>query len=275
MATAVFFHAHPDDEAIATSGTMMLAAQAGHRVVLVCATDGALGEANPDTVPDGSTLAEVRSVELLRAAEVIGVDRVEMLGYGDSGMIGEASNDHPDCFWQAPIEDAARRLADILIDEKASVLTTYDDHGNYGHPDHIQVHRVGVRAAEIADTEAVFEATMNRDRLRALADDASLSEIDAGEGADDVESRRAEIRETDMGTPAASITHAIDVMSVIDRKRLTLAEHRSQIDETSFFMALPSEAFAAAFGTEWFIRRGAAAGGPPYSTDLFDTLEKQ
>jgi len=275
MATAVFFHAHPDDEAIATSGTMMLAAQAGHRVVLVCATDGALGEANPGSVPEGSTLAEVRAEELMRAAAVMGIDRVEMLGYGDSGMIGEPSNEEPGCFWQTPVDEAAHRLADILVDENASVLTTYDDHGNYGHPDHIQVHRVGVRAAEIAGIEAVFEATMNRDHLRALADDASLSEIDAGEGADDVESRRAEIRETDMGTPAAAITHAIDVTTMVDRKRLTLAEHRSQIDETSFFMALPPEAFAAAFGTEWYVKRGVPVAGPPYSTDLFESLENK
>ena len=112
MATAVFFHAHPDDESISTAGTMILASAAGHRVVLVTATDGALGEPTPGSIPEGSTLADVRAAELLQAADVMGVHRVEMLGYPDSGMAGEATSEISDCFWQAPVEDAARRLAD-------------------------------------------------------------------------------------------------------------------------------------------------------------------
>lgn len=269
MATAVFFHAHPDDESISTAGTMILAAAAGHRVVLVTATDGALGEPTPGSIPEGSTLADVRAAELRRAAEVMGVHRVEMLGYPDSGMEGEATSQIPGCFWQTPVEDAARRLADILVEENAALITVYDDHGNYGHPDHVQVHRVGVRAAELAGVDLVYEATMNRDFLRWLVDDDSLVEV----GGDEVEARRQEIRETDIGTPAAVITHAVDVSSVIDRKRRTMAEHRSQITEESFFMALAPEAFLAAFGTEWFVLRGSPVGGPPYSTDLFESLE--
>ncbi len=244
---------------------MMLASRAGHRVVLVTATDGALGEANPDSVPAGSSLAEVRAAELNRAAEVIGADRVVMLGYPDSGMEGAPSNEVAGCFWQTPVDEAARRLAEVLIEESAHVLTIYDSHGNYGHPDHIQVHRVGARAAQMADVGRVYEATMNRDHLRALADEASFAEIDAGE---DLEARRKEIRESKMGMPAAMITHAVDVSSVIDLKRSAIAEHRSQITEESFFMALPPEAFVAAFGTEWFVRHGSASGGPPYSDDL-------
>lgn len=266
VATAVFFHAHPDDESISTAGTMMLASRAGHRVVLVTATDGALGEASPDSVPAGSNLAAVRAVELSRAAEVIGVDRVVMLGYPDSGMEGASSNEVAGCFWQTPVDEAAQRLADVLIEERADVLTIYDSHGNYGHPDHIQVHRVGAKAAEMVDVGRVYESTMNRDHLRALVDEASFAEIDVGE---DLEARREEIRESKMGTPAAMITHGVDVSSVIDLKRSALAEHRSQITEESFFMALPPEAFVAAFGTEWFVRHGSAGGGPPYSDDLF------
>jgi len=272
MTTAVFFHAHPDDESISTAGTMMLASAAGHRVVLVTATDGALGEIIEGSVPAGATLAEVRRTELARAAEVLQVDRLEMFDYADSGMEGAATNDAPGCFWQAPVDEAAARLATILVEEDASLLTIYDDHGNYGHPDHIQVHLVGVRAAEMAGVKLVYEATMNRDHLRALADDASLAEIDAG---DEVEARREEIRETEMGTPAASITHAIDVATVMDRKRAALAEHRSQIGEDSFFMALPPDAFSAAFGTEWFVLRGSSSGGPPYATDLFESIRPE
>jgi len=271
MATAVFFHAHPDDESISTSGTMMLATQAGHRVVLVTATDGALGEPAEGSVPEGSTLAEVRAEELVRAGEVMGIARVELLGYPDSGMDGEPTNDNPGCFWQIPVDEAAERLAAVLEEEGASVLTIYDDHGNYGHPDHIQVHRVGMRAAEMAGVDLVFEATMNRDHLRAMAD--QFADADGGLS-EEVEARREELRESDLGTPADQLTHAIDVSSMIDRKRLTMAAHRSQITEESFFMAMPLEAFSAAFGTEWFTLRGAATRGAPYSTDLFESLEK-
>ena len=268
MATAVFFHAHPDDESIATGGVMAQAAAAGHRVVLVCATDGAVGEPTDGSVPSHSTLAAVRLAELEESGRILGAARVEWLGYGDSGMENEPTNDHPDCFWQADVEEAAGRLAAILRDEAADLLTVYDERGGYGHPDHIQVHRVGHRAAEMASTPHVFESTMNRDRMRALADFAF-------EGADDdpeIAQQREEMRETDMGTPASEITHQVDVSAVVDVKRRSMAAHRSQIGDDSFFLTMPDEAFLAAFGTEWFIERGASRTGEPYRDDLFAGL---
>ena len=90
--------------------------------------------------------------------------RVEFLGYVDSGMMGEPTNEAR-VFWQADVDEAAERLAAILDEEQADVLTIYDDHGDYGHPDHIQVHRVGHRAAELAGIAACYEATMNRDHM--------------------------------------------------------------------------------------------------------------
>lgn len=268
MATAVFFHAHPDDESIATGGVMSLAAAAGHRVVLVCATDGAVGEPVEGSVPDGSTLAEVRLAELEESGRVLGVARVEWLGYGDSGMEDESTNHHPECFWQADVEVAAQRLKGILGEEDADLLTVYDSHGGYGHPDHIQVHRVGHRAAEIAGTPHVFESTMNRDRMRGLADHAF-----AGADLDpDLARQRDEMRETEMGTPAAEITHQIDVAAAIDTKRRSMAAHRSQIGPDSFFLTMPDDAFVAAFGVECFIERGATRTGEPFGDDLFAGL---
>jgi len=179
MATLVCFHAHPDDEAIATGGTMTLAAASGHRVVLVTATRGEKGEPEPGVLVEGEQLWERRVVETHQAAELMGLDRVEFLGYEDSGMIGEPSNDNPLCFWQADVEEASQRLAKLLIEVNADVLTIYDSHGGYGHPDHIQVHRVGRRAAEIAGVERVYQSTMNRDRiLRQMKDNAHLFEND-------------------------------------------------------------------------------------------------
>ena len=157
MGTLVCFHAHPDDEAIATGGSMARAHADGHRVVLVVATDGAHGEV-PDDLGPGETLADRRRAETDRSAEAIGIDRVAFLGYTDSGMTGWESNQHAGAFLQADIDEAAARLVDVLREESADVLTIYDWHGGYGHPDHIQVHRVGRRAAEFGAQRAAGSA---------------------------------------------------------------------------------------------------------------------
>jgi len=266
MATLVCFHAHPDDESIATSGTMAKAAAAGHRVVLVCATRGELGEPVDGVLEEGEQLWERRVRELHRSAEVIGAERVEILGYRDSGMMGEPTNDDPECFWQADIEEAAERLAVILREVGCDVLTHYDDHGNYGHPDHIQVHRVGTRAAELAGTPSVFEATMNRDAIlrgiRERAEEfAALEAEGRGPGIDE---------DTDMGSPETVITHAIDVSAFVDVKRRSMQVHESQISPEDFFLAMPLDGFASAFGTEWYIAVGAARPADvPFADDLF------
>ena len=287
MSTLVCFHAHPDDESIATGGTMRLAAAAGHRVVLVLATRGEQGEPQPGVLAEGEQLWERRVVESHQAAELLGVDHLEFLGYEDSGMIGESTNDNPLCFWQADVEEAAQRLAGILREHEADVLTIYDSHGGYGHPDHIQVHRVGKRAAEIAGVDRVFQSTMNRDRIlkqmsenAALFEDGQESAADAGaeieaelEG-ETVEQmkRRAEAAERgEFGSPEAVITHAVDVSAAIDTKRAAMAAHRSQIGPDSFFFKMPPEVFTSAFGTEWFIElEGARAEGAAFGTSLFD-----
>lgn len=288
MATLVCFHAHPDDEAIATGGTMTLAAAAGHRVVLVTATRGEKGEPQPGVLADGEQLWERRVIETHEAAGIMGLHRVEFLGYEDSGMIGEPSNENPLCFWQADVEEAATRLAAILREHGADVLTIYDSHGGYGHPDHIQVHRVGRRAAQIAGVARVFQSTMNRDRiLRQMKENAQLFEQESpadassavdvevtleveieaeieGETAEQMR-RRAEAAERgEFGSPESLITHAVDVSAAIDTKRAAMAAHRSQIGPDSFFFKMPPEVFAAAFGTEWFIELDATrnAGDP-------------
>src|SRR5436309_14844754 len=165
MATLVSFHAHPDDETIPTGGTLAKAAKDGHRVVLVFATKGEHGEVDEGFLEPGETLAERRVKETQRSAQILGASRVEFLGYVDSGMMGTPENDAPNSFWQADLDEAAGRLAAILTEENADVLTVYDDHGVYGHPDHIQVHRIGVRAAELAGTPRVYESTANRDEI--------------------------------------------------------------------------------------------------------------
>jgi LmbE family N-acetylglucosaminyl deacetylase len=246
--TLVTFHAHPDDESIATAGTMARAKAEGHRVVLVVATKGELGEFAPEALAPGETLTERRVAETHAAADVLGVDRVEFLGYRDSGMDGEPTNDDAESFARADLDEAAGRLADILRDENADVLTVYDNHGGYGHPDHVQVHRVGVRAAELAGTKRVYESTMNRDFLRDLIARRADEMPDAPNAPDASEM-------DDFGSPAEIITTTVDVSAFVDQKRAAMVAHASQIPADSFFLAMPPDAFAAAFGSEWFIRR--------------------
>jgi len=276
MATLLCFHAHPDDESIATGGLMTIAKRDGHQVVLVVATRGEQGEPEPGVLNDGEPLWERRVVETHQAAEIMGLDRVEFLGYEDSGMIGEPTNENPLCFWQADVEEASQRLAAILREVDADVLTIYDSHGGYGHPDHIQVHRVGKRAAEIAGVDRVFQSTMNRDRImKQMAENASLFENEVegeleGETVEQMRKRAEAADRGEFGSPEAVITHAVDVADVVDVKKAAMAAHRSQIGPDSFFFKMPDEVFAAAFGTEWFIALEISrAEGEPFGTSLF------
>jgi LmbE family N-acetylglucosaminyl deacetylase len=265
MATAVFFHAHPDDEAIATGGTMAKAATAGHRVVLVVATKGEHGEVEEGYLDDGEELWQRRVQETEAAAKALGVHRVEFLGYVDSGMIDTPENKAPESFWQADVEEAAERLATILREEKADILTAYDSDGGYGHPDHIQVHRVGLRAAELAGTPRFFEATMNRDHLRRVIEAAAATGAIPADEVPDVSEAST------FGRPESVITTTVDVGDHLAAKRASMAVHASQIPEDSFFLKMPDEAFAAAFGLEWFIRHGVPEGHR--DDDLFAGLD--
>jgi len=257
MSTLVLFHAHPDDESISTGGVAARAVAEGHRVVLVVATGGEHGE-SPDDLAPGETLADRRRIETERSVDALGIHRLVWLGYRDSGMTGWEQNGQDGAFMAADIDEAAERLATVLRDERADVVTVYDWHGNYGHPDHVQVHRVGSRAAELAGTARVYEATMNRDaivRFMAIArESGAMPEEDAFDPngpADDG---------NPFGMSEAELTTAVDVSAYVGVKRASMAAHASQITDTSFFLQMPEEAFATAFGTEWFIRKGAPAG---------------
>jgi len=263
VATLVSFHAHPDDEAIGCGGTLAKAAAEGHRVVVVVATRGEQGEVAEGVLAPGESLAERRVVETMAAARVLGVHRVAFLGYRDSGMMGTAANDDPGCFWRADLDEAAARLAAILDEEAADVLTVYDDHGLYGHPDHIQVHRVGTAAARLAGTARVYEGTVDRDYVQDLLDRAAeLGMTTAPDLPPDPES---------FGSPAEVVTTVVDVRDHLDAKRAAMAAHASQIAETSFFLGMPPDAFVAVWGQEWYIRQGARPGAER-ETSLFDGL---
>jgi LmbE family N-acetylglucosaminyl deacetylase len=265
MATIVCFHAHPDDESIVTGGVIARYSDAGHRVVLVYATRGEHGEVPDGFLSDGGALWERRVKEVHASADVLGAARVAFLGYLDSGMMGTPENDAPESFWQADVDEAAGRLADLLREEAADVVIVYDENGNYGHPDHIQVHRVGVRAASVAGTPKVYEATMNRDHVkRGIA-----AAREAGAITPDMDAAPDDPFLDSLGVPEDQLTHAIDVRDLAERKRASMRAHGSQIGDTSFFLAMPDDVFVDQFGHEWFIRRGLPARAPD---DWYDDL---
>ena len=246
MATLVTFHAHPDDESIGSGGTLAKAAAAGHRVVLVVATRGERGEIPPGLLAPGEALGQRRVAETLQAANILGVHRVEFLDYRDSGIRGADTNDDPGCFWRADIDQAARQLATILTEEHPDALLIYDQNGITGHPDHLQVHRVGVRATQLVPVDRVYEGTISRSRLQRLA--SHLATVGA--------SIDGEI----VGTPDGAITTTIDVRHYLRLKRRAMAAHASQISETSPLLAMPPETFEQLWGHEDAILQGAPPG---------------
>lgn len=256
--TVVFFHAHPDDEALLTGGTMARLAAEGHRAVLVTATAGEAGLAAGRLAPTNG-LGELRRRELLASATALGCARVVLLGYADSGMAGAPSRASR-AFATVPVEDAAQRLAEILDAERADALTIYDPAGGYGHPDHVQVSRVGRRAAELARTPVVLEATVDR---RALQRALRLLRW--------VVPRSAEFDPATydkLFTPPERITHCVDVSRYLEQKRNAMAAHLSQTTADDMtraldrFVRLPKPLFRLVFAREWFVEHGRPTGGP-------------
>jgi len=258
VGTIVSFHAHPDDEAIASGGTLARAAAAGHRVVLVFATRGELGEPVPGVLEPGEQLAMRRSAECYTSAAALGAKRVEFLGFTDSGMMGEPSNDAPFCFWQADVEYAARTLAVLLDQEEPDVLTIYDDNGVYGHPDHIQVHRVGKRAGELSAVPVVAQGTVNRDWMqRGFRESGREGDIPPN-----------------MGKPESEITHRVEAVDFVGQKRESMRAHASQMAPDHFLLALPDAMFALGMGTEFYIvdEPPSPAAAPELFEELFTPL---
>jgi LmbE family N-acetylglucosaminyl deacetylase len=253
VSTLVAFHAHPDDECITTGGTLARAVDEGHRVVVVYGTRGELGQVPDGLLRPGEALVDRRMDEVRRSTDALGVHRIEFLGYHDSGMMGEPENDDPHCFWQADVDEAAERLAVILRDEAADMLIAYDVNGNYGHPDHIQVHRVGVRAAELAGVDQVLEATVSRDVVRAMVEEMAAT----GETPpDDVPDLDFDDPDLVFGMPDEIITTRVDVRPWTERKLASMRAHESQIGDLGPFLQMPFDVFREAMGTEYFIRRG-------------------
>ncbi len=265
MGTLLLVHAHPDDEAISTGGVMMKARADGHRVVLVTATRGEVGEIhNMDEASTRPRLGEVRAKELENAARILGVNRGEFLDYRDSGMVGTADNENPKSFHQAPLAEAAAKLAAILREERPEVVVTYDADGTYGHPDHIKAHLVTNAALDLLEKQGWQPAklyytgiprTLMQQFMEALPEDARRQEQEG--------------TITIPGTPDELITTQVDVSDYVDRKREAFAAHVTQNDPNSWFTTMADQIYRLAFGTEYYRLARGKPGSELPEDDLF------
>jgi LmbE family N-acetylglucosaminyl deacetylase len=252
MATIVAFHAHPDDEVLLTGGTVAWLAAAAHRVIIVVACDGDVWT-SPDHGP-GRRLDELRV-----SAAILGADRAVHLGYADSGHGPVLFEDPPGKtrFARADVEEAAGKLAALLAGEHADLLLSYDPQGGYGHRDHVQVHRVGARAAELAGVR-VLEATVPRELVARFARVLLLLRVVTRHRLDEMRG---------YGMPRSAITHRVDVRRYAAAKRAALAAHRTPLSgggrSARLFRVLarsPLPVFRVVCGTEWFAEPGGRSG---------------
>ena len=241
-------HAHPDDESIYTAATMAKYAAEGAQVTLVTCTLGELGEIIPPSLAHLAAekedrLGEYRIGELAAACDLLGVTDHRFLGgpgrWRDSGMMGTEDNTDPRCFWQADVDEAAAALLDVIREVRPQALVTYDANGFYGHPDHIQAHRVAWRAFELAQPEGLarFYATAAPD--------------------------------------SAQVTTEIDATPYFERKLAAMRAHATQITVSAPFFALSNHIRQRALGVEYYTQlagpdapRGPAGPGG-LQADLF------
>ena len=282
--TLMIVHAHPDDEVIGSGGTFARYSEEGIRTVLVTAT---LGEEGEIVVPDLNTpevkarLAEVRREELRNATTIIGIAHQEFLGYRDSGMAGTPSNEHPECFHQADLEDATGRLVKLIRAYRPQVIVSYNTHGGYGHPDHIACYKV---------TQAAFAAAADPARYPEAGPawaPAKLYEMNRPREL----TRQAweRMRERGLKTPLDNpnykienftapdelITTTIDVANYMPLKRAALLTHRTQIAGDGPFLSMPEDLARDWFGVEYFTLVDSRVPMPPrdgYESDLFAEL---
>jgi N-acetyl-1-D-myo-inositol-2-amino-2-deoxy-alpha-D-glucopyranoside deacetylase len=281
-------HAHPDDETIGTGATMAKYVAEGAQVTLVTCT---LGEEGEVLVPDlahlaadqNDALGTHRIGELTDAMALLGVTDFRFLGgagkYRDSGMMGVPSNDRPDSFWRADLLAAATDLCEIIREVRPQVVATYDDFGGYGHPDHIQAHRVTHYAISLAESPSfrpdlgpawspskVYWTAFPRSRMV-----EGIKKLQ--EAGDDSEFANMDPDNLPFVCDDELITTAIEGSAYMDAKYAALAAHKTQITAESGFFALSNNLGMDVFATEHFrLARGSSHPSGQYEDDLFAGL---
>lgn len=273
-------HAHPDDETVGTGATMARYAASGTQVTLVTCTLGEEGEIHvPELARLGAAEADqlggYRLVELARACAALGVSDHRFLGgagrYRDSGMMGTQANDHPRAFWNADVDTAAVELLEVIREVRPQVLVTYDPNGGYGHPDHIQTHRVAMRAAELADADGigpakVYWGAIPRSIMQAGLEQFANSEHNPFAGITNVD-------ELPFAVPDERIAACIEAPSAVDAKMAAVRAHATQIPPDSWLFTLAANIGSEFLGVEYYElvagKRGPAGGSNGWENDLF------
>jgi N-acetyl-1-D-myo-inositol-2-amino-2-deoxy-alpha-D-glucopyranoside deacetylase len=288
---ALFVHAHPDDETIGSGATMARYVAEGAHVTLVTCTLGELGEVLvPDLLGLGADRADqlggYRLAELQRAMHALGVTDFRLLGgigrYRDSGMMGLETNEDPRAFWQADLDAAAAELVSVIREVRPQVVVTYDENGGYGHPDHIQAHRVAMRAVELAadpgrpegepwEVAKIYWTAFPKsvlahgiDLLRSLGENSPFGVV---ESVDDLP----------FATPDELVTTQVDGSTHADAKHAALRAHATQIAVDGPIFALSNHIGREVLAREHFTlvrgRRGPGNGESGWEDDLFAGLE--
>ena len=274
-------HAHPDDESSKGAGSVALYSDAGVTATLVCCTGGEEGDIlNPamDRPEIKQNIAKVRQEELAKAANIIGYKRVHYLGYRDSGMPDTEANKNPDCFANAPLDEAVGRLVKIIREEKPHVIVTYpDDQQGYQHPDHLKVFDISLPAWEAAGDPLKFPefgdpwtplklyyTTWSRARIEALHDMFNKLKIESP------------FNDAWFDRPSQDhrITTKIDVSKFSKRRSDALLAHETQVDPNSpFWFGLPSEKSAEAYPWDDYILAFSRVGQISDESDLFEGVK--
>ena len=287
-------HAHPDDEAIGTGATMAKYASEGVLVALVTCTRGEEGEVVvPELAhlaPDrDDTLGELADAVLAAACEALGVSEHRYLGgpgrWRDSGMMGVASNDRPGCFWRADVDEAVGELVAVVRELRPQVVVTYDSDGGYGHPDHIQAHRVTLAAVEAAGDPAyrpgagepwqvakVYATAVPKSWLQQAIDTFRAS------GTPFLDPGVTSAEDLPIGVPDELVTTEVDARDHLEAKVAAMRAHRTQISVDGPFFALADGVGQRAFGVEHYVLlrgdRGPGDGPDGRETDLFAGLDE-
>lgn len=253
---ALLVHAHPDDETINNGATMALYADLGAQVTLVTCTRGEEGEVlveehSHKAATRDDLLGEHRVIELADAMKELGIRDYRFLGapdhkYRDSGMMGTEPNERSDCFWKADFDTATAELAKIIDEVKPHVLITYDEFGGYGHPDHIQAHRVAMAAADVSNWQIpkIYWNVMPRsviqegiDKMKELG-----SDFFGAESADDLPFAKDD----------AFVTTLIDGNPYVEKKMAAMRAHATQIEVDGPFFALSNNLGLQVWGHEYY-----------------------
>ena len=267
---ALFVHAHPDDETINNGATMAQMVEDGIAVTLITCTRGEEGEV---LVPELAHLASSaedklgthRVIELANAMKELGVKDHRFLGsYRDSGMMDTPQNQHPDCFWRADVDEAARKLALIIDEIRPQVMVTYDENGGYGHPDHIQTHRVAMRAAELATWQIqkiywnIMPKSVVQRGMDAMKDQGS--EFFGADNVDDLPFVKDD----------SFVSAVIHAPNQVDKKMAAMKAHATQISLDGPFFALSNNLGVQVFADEYYtLVKGEKAA--PFNTDNLET----